>query len=245
MPDDDSEEIIDPTVVPSASCQVRTNVEPDTNASFIIVDRIYDITTLDQSSAAVELPGILMPIKEYRCFTVRVQSQQQLNATEMVEGILEIFCGLKLLIRFTFWINQATGCTYLFLENIRVDLERCGTIDPANSDTFYYLSIESNSKIVFRLGYESSPTLQESTYLPNYDLKTTGPPSIEEMWKCNCTVAKEAFKALRMCVIGSVNNITKLAVHISMIVSIGIGTTCSLMLIVWLIRKIWNIIEKL
>uniref|UniRef100_A0A182SL76 Phosphatidylinositol-glycan biosynthesis class X protein n=1 Tax=Anopheles maculatus TaxID=74869 RepID=A0A182SL76_9DIPT len=242
----DSGKMVEPPAVsPEAPCLVRTIVTPDTNASYIITDRIYDIQTLDQPSTTIVLPSILHPIKDYRCITVRVQSQLQPNTTEMVEGLLDIFCGLKLLVRFTFWVNQNTGCTELFLEDVRVDLERCGTIIPSMPETHYKLLIESYSKVVFRLGYDSSPALEESTLLPHHEVKSTGPPSIEDMWKCNCTLPRDAFKGLRLCVVGSINNITKLVIHISMIVSIGIGTTCTLMLIVWLIRKVWKFVDKL
>uniref|UniRef100_A0A182M2I2 PDZ domain-containing protein 8 n=1 Tax=Anopheles culicifacies TaxID=139723 RepID=A0A182M2I2_9DIPT len=199
-PEDDSEEeSFDPTEASPTPCHVRTLVTPDSNASIVIPDRVYDIITLDQSATPIELPAILVPIKDYRCITVRLQSQLQPNSTDMAEGLLELFCGLRLLIRFTFWVNRQTGCTDLFLENIRVDLERCGTIDPANPETFYYLLVQRTSKIVFRLGYESSPALEESKSLPNHDVKSAGPPPIEFMWKCNCTAPRDAFKGLKMC----------------------------------------------
>uniref|UniRef100_A0A182NRJ8 PDZ domain-containing protein 8 n=1 Tax=Anopheles dirus TaxID=7168 RepID=A0A182NRJ8_9DIPT len=213
-------------------CSLQTLVTAVTNGSYIISDRIYNIATLDQTPHT-EMLAILRPIQEHRCITVRIQSQLQPNSTELVEGVLEIFCGLKLVVQFSFWINRETGCTELFFGNVRVDLERCGTIEPARPESFYRLQIESSAKIIFQLGFAQSPALQESVPLPNHELKEFSPASIEDMFKCDCTLLREAFKTLKMCVVGSVNNITKLVIHISVIVSIAAATTCLLILIVW------------
>uniref|UniRef100_A0A182QJY9 Uncharacterized protein n=1 Tax=Anopheles farauti TaxID=69004 RepID=A0A182QJY9_9DIPT len=229
----------EPAPAQRAPCPLETLVNNATNGSYIISDRVYDITTLDLPSHGDVVP-ILRPILEHRCITVRIQSQLLPNSSELVEGVLEIFCGLKPIVQFSFWINQETGCTDLFLGNVRVDLERCGTIDPARRESFYRLMVETGTKIVFQLGFEQSPTLEESVPLPNHDTNHLGPASIEDMFKCNCTPPREAFKALKMCVIGSVNNITKLIIHISVIVSIAAGTTCLLISFVWLVRKIWK-----
>uniref|UniRef100_A0A182K867 Uncharacterized protein n=1 Tax=Anopheles christyi TaxID=43041 RepID=A0A182K867_9DIPT len=245
LPSDESDEVLEPTPpAPAMPCQVRTIVTQNSNASYLIPDRVYDISTLDQMTN-IDLPSVLQPIKDYQCISVRILSQLQPNTTDIVEGTLEIFCGLKLLIRFTFWIEQRTGCTDLFVENVRVDLERCGTIQRTVPTTFYTILIQTSSEIVFQLGYDISPTLKESVPLPNYDHTISNKPSIESMWKCNCTIPREAFKSLRMCIVGSVNNITKLVIHISLIVSIGIATTCTLILVVWIMRRIWKIVEKL
>uniref|UniRef100_A0A182TVS6 Uncharacterized protein n=1 Tax=Anopheles melas TaxID=34690 RepID=A0A182TVS6_9DIPT len=245
VPPDSSNETPETTTAPRMTCQIRTLVTPDSNASLLIPDQIYDLSTLDRKSE-VDLPAVWQPIKDYCCISVRVQSQPHPNATDIVEGVLELYCGLKSLIQFTFWVEQSTGCTDLFLENVRVDLERCGTVQPTVASSLYQILIKTSEKIVFQFGYDIEPMFTQSfaTFSVD-DLVHSSQPSIETMWKCNCTLPREAFVSLGMCILGSVNNITKLVVHISLIVSIGIGTTCTLILFVWTMRRVWKILEKL